>query len=288
MLNTSFTRFNLLNYSVVDVCNNTELLIESLIDILLDEKYILPSTKKSNIITIAAYVPQKMSKLIREIPSFIETPKVCLPSYCDKRMIPSSLESDAKWLLKILDIFKWRKVNLLSVVDGEKIFPYHKYFETTYELLKSQQRFSMTGKMINISLYWNEKIHTSKSDFEFYDTIYMEALLPYFRSIDPDTVTIVFGDEEIIGGSLLRHLLTPVGLEFRNLKFTFHDFQHFDSLAQDTWITVSSILRPFMEIDPLNSYFDHAASLVYFLRNMKLYNSLSDDQILHSITACKI
>ena len=87
---------------IEDICNNTDTLQMTLVDLLLQEDYFFqPKTnqntgqqvwRNSNIGDILALVPEAMSIIIQNYFSFTNVFKVCSPLSCDERLTVKSLD----------------------------------------------------------------------------------------------------------------------------------------------------------------------------------------------------
>ena len=63
-----------------------------------------------NIIAIIGYVTEPQARIIKEMMSFTQIPKFCVPFSCDDRIVHRTLSDHTRLLLNKLDHFGWRKI----------------------------------------------------------------------------------------------------------------------------------------------------------------------------------
>ena len=220
------------DYISFDVCYNKTLLLETLINIFLDIDYFRDNhpldvantkdedsddndessikKKRFNIIVLFAYVPEDMSKIIESISSLNEFPRLCKPFGCDKRHTILDIPKYTSYLLENLERLKWFDVTLVSFLRADNIvYPYHIYYQESYELLRQTGKFCLRRKSFNIQK-WAVK-----------------EITQILEEVANHSVLIMFADPELQIG--LLSYLYQTG-RFKNTTIITHEIQKTDLL----------------------------------------------------------
>ena len=222
---------------VEDICNNTNLLLQTLVDLLLQEEYFFPPKlnnktnhlvwRHSNIGYIFAIVPDAMSTLIQYYFSFTDVLKVCGLQKCDPRLILRSVNDQVLIIKSLLERFEWRNVlfvNVLVKLDDYDFWD--TYFNKTIDLLEESKTFCLKTKRVYNSIcidYTKESRNRS-----------IIGLKAFFKNaIASNSTAIVFyGSVKFVSSLFYRHLeeffllnfpQNPIIFPHLNHKATFSD-----------------------------------------------------------------
>ena len=216
------------DYISFDVCYNKSLLIEKLIHISLDIEYFRKShpldnnnyQKNShgslknhfNVIVLFAYVTNDMSGLIEGISSLNDFPRLCQPVECDNRKSFLDIAKYASNLLETLKVLEWFDVTLVSLLKEDGfVYPYHRYYEGSYEILRQTEQFCLRGKSFNMKK-WTIK-----------------EIAQILERVANHSVLILFADP-VFQIKLLTHL-HQVG-RFKNTTIIAHDIERTEFLNE--------------------------------------------------------
>ena len=124
---------------------------------------------EQNILVLFAYIPESLSSALSEISSFTNFPLLCAPNSCDTRFPLFDIDKYATFLYEHLEKLQWYDVTLVSIVENQILYPYHKYYERSYAMLNATGRYCLKGRTFKASVSGKEgKLRTSQlSDDDF-------------------------------------------------------------------------------------------------------------------------
>ena len=139
------------NYYSFDVCNNTEAVVEILIDILLNRTYFMKPNKNEsvwrhqNLLQVISFGSDKMLKLVREVTSVInDTLVLCIPNECDEELYLPTIDDHADDFIEVLNSFHWYDVMLISYIGEDEVGLYwDQYFNKTYSKMQPAKKFCL-------------------------------------------------------------------------------------------------------------------------------------------------
>ena len=223
-----------------DVCNDSNILVEHLITILLQKEFFYQGedAKKQRVFLLHAFVPPFMSKLIEEITSGVEFVKLCAPVNCDERFLLQLSEDYSQYLFELLHKLKWYDVTLVLVTQNNLRFPWLHYFEESYNLLKETKQICLKKKMFQVP----------QKNFTHY-MVY--KVFPVLRDIVSNKSALVFFHPSIMH-PYIKWQMNKLSI---TTKLIFHDFTLYTETDQINWLAINNIQR-----SRLDTYLKHVSN----------------------------
>ena len=132
------------NFISIGVCNDTQLLLQTMIDFYLNETYYFPHyTKSLKVIALFAYVPQHLSKIIGQFSGVSSRPFICQPVECDARFTIINIESYTKILKDLVVNFQWNNLIFISISPNDDSDIMKEFSEYSYEQFNQSKRYCL-------------------------------------------------------------------------------------------------------------------------------------------------
>ena len=261
-----------------DVCENTEMLLQILVNVCLDGNYYFPSdltfdggktvvNKHMNLILLAGYVTEIQSKLIKKIMGFTDIHKFCHPTQCDDRFTIRTTTDNAMALLDTVDHFGWRNIKMISVTDMIA-YPYHTLFLESLRIFNETQRFCIHSKVLNITeLYPDEPTYTHQFRLKWY----IQHVIKFLGTVE-DSLLIIFGNRDYVLEiqSLYKRDGVCIVFDQSNMFYT-------------SWSDVTNIIsvfekarKTYTNLGDSNLVFDQAINVIQSLKFMFQVSSSGD------------
>ena len=219
-----------------DICNDTQILLHVLVDMLLDQKYFFQPDeinknisvwREQNILSIIALVPDDMSKLIEQVFSFTDTFKVCGPRNCDKRLNLNPVDDQVVELKELLEDWQWHDVTFVHAGERKPVTAYwDQYWDKSIEILKESKEFCIQAKRFG-------EYHFHESDKKIWQV--------YFTRFIPNSTTIIFNGRYNVLYSMREFFLssfkeTPMIIPFKPERYTALE-DYADIVEQLPWVS---------------------------------------------------
>ena len=137
-------------------CGNVRQLSETLVEILLDEKYHVPcgdqrKCNQSDIVSLFAHTENDfMLKLVSSILSLTWFPKICLPRSCDDEFQFSTFDDYSEYFLHVTRKLDWKHLTMLSFYEDHPTLS-EEYLLQSYNLLMETKEYCLQRKSINVN-----------------------------------------------------------------------------------------------------------------------------------------
>ena len=227
---------------VEDICNNTNALLQTLVDLLLQEEYFFPPKLNnktsqlvwyhSNIGYIFAIVPDAMSTLIKDYFSFTDVFKVCGPQKCDPRLTLRSVNDQALLMRSLLERFEWQDVLFVNFLVKLSDYDFwDTYFNKTIDRLKESETFCLKTKRL----------------YNWIGFDYTEVSLNKSAIVSNSTAIVFYGSDNFVSSLFYMYLedfflqnypRNPIIFPHLNHKVTYDEpYTPSDSLKNIPWLT---------------------------------------------------
>ena len=135
------------------MCNNTQLVRQTMIDFYLNETYYFPQFNKSlKVIALFAYVPEHLSKIIGQFSGISSTPFICQPVECDLRFTLVNIESYTETLKNLVDKFQWNNLNFILITLNNDADLMQQFSGYAYDKLNQSKKYCLARKKYNLDV----------------------------------------------------------------------------------------------------------------------------------------
>ena len=227
------------NFITHDVCNDTDLLVRLITDLVLDDRNFFHSehlngtnqkevlsSRDQNIILIVAYVSEEMSKMIQEIAGNLYPliAKLCEPFQCDEHFTAVKMNGFIGQISDFVTRFGMRDITFINIeYNGQEPTEYQTYYNKTYEFLKSKSQFCLRRKtFMNGWQAWK----SSKRNQE----LLREEIAPFLNQNGAQKSIVLFFGHTFEVGQMARSLSSREDFDqiFPGRLLLFQDIDTFD------------------------------------------------------------
>ena len=247
------------NYISIDVCNDTKLAHQAMIDFYLNETYYFPQYNKTlKVIALFAYVPEHLSKIIGQFSRVSSPFFICQPVECDSRFEIVKLETYTEILKDLAERFEWNNLNFISInTNNDKDNAMHQYFENSYHQFNESQEYCLSRKTLNLNISGN--VYSLEAYEKSTIKLTNDYIIPLLRSVNRSG-NVLFGDSTVLN-ALYQELRTKP--EYREKILLFHNLYLCNSVcyfnspnwlrindarklqSKETWFVIGSALGNF-------------------------------------------